>query len=140
MSARVFHHLDNHAWWRIVGWIRAKHKGKTRLGWKELRRRFCDQGWRLAYEGAVFTGASSVAVTRYRYRGSTIRDPMDPDTGSRRWTADQRLGTWRARCVERRTPGSAGGPQKPISGNAGRALRTDPTAGLCPGRDPSGPA
>ena len=78
VSARVFHHLDSHAWWRIVGWIRAKYQGKSRIGWKELRRRFCDQGWRLAHEGVVFTGASSVAVTRYRYRGSIIASPWTP--------------------------------------------------------------
>ncbi len=42
---------------------------------KEVRRRFCDQGWRIAHEGVMFTGASSVAVTRYRYRGSTIATP-----------------------------------------------------------------
>jgi RNA-directed DNA polymerase len=78
VSSRAFHHLDNHAWWRIVGWIRAKYQGKSRVGWKELRRRFCDQGWRLAHEGALFTGASSVAVTRYRYRGSTIASPWTP--------------------------------------------------------------
>jgi RNA-directed DNA polymerase len=78
VSSRAFHHLDNHAWWRIVGWIRAKYQGKNRIGWKELRRRFCDQGWRIAHEGAVFTGASSVAVTRYRYRGSTITTPWTP--------------------------------------------------------------
>src|SRR5918995_767318 len=66
------------------------------------------------------------------------RVPMDPDTDShRRLTNGQDM--WRARCVERRTPGSAGGPQKPTSGNTGRALRSDPTAGLCPGRGPSGP-
>jgi RNA-directed DNA polymerase len=41
----------------------------------ELRRRFCDKGWRFAYNGAVFTGASSIAVTRYRYRGSNIPTP-----------------------------------------------------------------
>jgi RNA-directed DNA polymerase len=78
VSSRVFQHLDNHAWWRIVGWMRAKYQGKNRVGWKELRRRFCDQGWRLTHEGAVFTGASSVAVTRYRYRGSTIASPWTP--------------------------------------------------------------
>jgi RNA-directed DNA polymerase len=78
VSARVFHHLDSHAWWRIVGWIRAKYQGKSRIGWKELRRRFCDQGWRLAHEGVVFTGASSVAVTRYRCRGSIIASPWTP--------------------------------------------------------------
>ena len=78
VSSRAFHHLDQHAWWRVVGWLRAKHKGKTRLGWKELRRRFCDQGWRFASEGVVFTGASSVKVSRYRYRGSIIRTPWTP--------------------------------------------------------------
>ena len=78
VSARAFHDLDNHAWWRIVGWIRAKYQGKSRMSRKELRRRFCDQGWRLAHDGVVFTGASSVAVTRYRYRGSTIATPWTP--------------------------------------------------------------
>jgi RNA-directed DNA polymerase len=76
VSKRVFSLLDDHAWWRIVGWIRAKY---SRLGMKELRRRFCDRGWRIAHEGAVFTGASSVAVTRYRYRGSTIATPWTPN-------------------------------------------------------------
>ena len=45
------------------------------LGMNELRRRFCDQGWRIARNGVIFTGASSVAVTRYRYRGSRIPTP-----------------------------------------------------------------
>jgi RNA-directed DNA polymerase len=82
VSSRAFHHLDSHAWWRIVGWIRAKHQGESRISWKELRRRFCDQGWRLTHEGAIFTGASSVAVTRYRYRGSTIATPWTPTSAA----------------------------------------------------------
>jgi RNA-directed DNA polymerase len=45
----------------------------------ELRRRFCVRGtWRFAYNGVEFTGASSVPVTRYRYRGSTIPTPWAP--------------------------------------------------------------
>ena len=44
----------------------------------QLRRRFCDKGWRFAHKGVVFTGASSVAVIRYRYRGSTIPTPWTP--------------------------------------------------------------
>jgi RNA-directed DNA polymerase len=76
VSKRVFSLLDDHAWWRIVGWIRAKH---SRIGMKELRRRFCDHGWRIAHDGVVFTGASSVAVTRYRYRGSRIPTPWTPN-------------------------------------------------------------
>ena len=78
VSSRAFSHVDDHAWWRIVGWLRAKYKGKNRLGMKELRRRFCDQGWRIAHNGVAFTGASSVAVIRYRYRGTKIATPWTP--------------------------------------------------------------
>ena len=56
-------------------WIRAKYAGRSGLGMAELRRRFCDKGWRFAHNGVVFTGASSVAVTHYRYRGSKIPTP-----------------------------------------------------------------
>lgn len=79
VSKAVFTKIDSLAWSRIMRWIRAKHKrGGHRLGMTELRRRFCDQGWRFAHNGVVFTGASSVAVTRYRYRGSTIATPWTP--------------------------------------------------------------
>jgi RNA-directed DNA polymerase len=78
VSKDVFDAVDSHAWLRLMRWTRAKYAGKTGLGMKELRRRFCDQGWRFAHNGAVFTGASSVAVTRYRYRGSTIATPWTP--------------------------------------------------------------
>ena len=44
----------------------------------EMRCRFCDTGWRFACNGVVFTGASSVKVTRYRYRGSNIPTPWTP--------------------------------------------------------------
>ncbi len=91
VAKQVFGHLDQHAWWRLANWLRRKH----RIGWKQLRRRFCDQGWRIAYKGAVFTGAASVAITRYRYRGSTIPTPWTPPsaatTGSHhRLTSGQR--------------------------------------------------
>jgi hypothetical protein len=33
---------------------------------------------RFAHNGAVFTGASSVTVKRYRYRGSKIPTPWTP--------------------------------------------------------------
>ena len=79
VSKDVFNAIDSHAWSRLMRWIRAKYQGKNRLGMKELRRRFCDKGWRFACNGVVFTGASSVAVTRYRYRGSKIPTPWTPD-------------------------------------------------------------
>jgi RNA-directed DNA polymerase len=39
-------------------------------------RRF--DGWRFAHNGVVFTGASSVSVSRYRYRGGNIPTPWTP--------------------------------------------------------------
>ena len=78
VSKAVFGAVDNHAWLRLMRWTRAKYAGKHRLGMKDLRRRFCDQDWRFAHNGVVFTGTSSVAVTRYRYRGSRIATPWTP--------------------------------------------------------------
>jgi RNA-directed DNA polymerase len=78
VSKAVFSAVDSHAWGRLMRWTRAKYAGKHRPGMKELRRRFCDQGWRFAHNGAVFTGASSVKVERYRYRGSNIPTPWTP--------------------------------------------------------------
>jgi RNA-directed DNA polymerase len=79
VSKDVFNAVDSLAWGRIMRWIRAKYKsGRNAIGMNELRRRFCDKGWRFAYNGAVFTGASSVAVTRYRYRGNKIATPWTP--------------------------------------------------------------
>jgi RNA-directed DNA polymerase len=79
VSKEVFDAVDYHAWGRLMRWIRAKHGGKRRLGMPAFRRRFCDKGWRIAHNGVVFTGASSVAVDRYRYRGSKIPAPWGPN-------------------------------------------------------------
>lgn len=73
VSKKTFNAIDSHAWRRIAGWLRRKH----RIGRSGLRR-FCDRGWRFASHGVVFTGASSVAVTRYRYRGASITTPWTP--------------------------------------------------------------
>ena len=79
VSKAAFSAVDHHAWGRIMRWLRRKYKrGRHRIGMPELRRRFCGQGWRFACNGVVFTGASSVAVTRYRYRGTTIATPWTP--------------------------------------------------------------
>jgi RNA-directed DNA polymerase len=78
VSKATFSAVDSFTWGRLMRWIRAKYAGKNRLGMAELRRRFCDKGWRFAHKGVVFTGASSVKVTRYRYRGSTIATPWPP--------------------------------------------------------------
>jgi RNA-directed DNA polymerase len=98
-SKPTFSAIDWFVWARLMRWIRAKYAGKTALSMKELRRRFCDQGWRFAYNGVVFTGASSVAVTRYRWRGSIIPTPMDPETGSSYQQLTNGQDTWSARCA-----------------------------------------
>jgi RNA-directed DNA polymerase len=79
VSKATFGAVDHHAWNRLMRWIRAKYAGKSKLSMAEMRRRFCDVGWRFAHNGVVFTGASSVAVTRYRYRGSSIATPWTPE-------------------------------------------------------------
>ena len=78
VSKRIFASVDSFAWNRIMRWARAKHATKTGpLGMKAFRRRFCVPGtWRIAHGGVRLTGASSVAVTRYRYRGSSIPAPF----------------------------------------------------------------
>jgi RNA-directed DNA polymerase len=78
VSKATFSAVDAFTWDRLMRWIRAKFAGRHRLGMTALRRRFCDQGWRFACNGVAFTGAASVAVTRYRYRGSKIPTPWTP--------------------------------------------------------------
>jgi RNA-directed DNA polymerase len=78
VSKATFGAIDSFTWSRLMRWIRAKYAGRTGLSMKELRRRFCDEGWRFAHKGVIFTGASSVEVKRYRYRGNTIPTPWTP--------------------------------------------------------------
>jgi RNA-directed DNA polymerase len=80
VSKATFGAVDNYAWKRIMRWLRQKYGGHTgKLGMPELRRRFCVPGtWRFAVNGTRFTGASAVAVTRYRYRGTGIPTPWTP--------------------------------------------------------------
>jgi RNA-directed DNA polymerase len=78
VSKAIFSTIDYHAWSRLMRWIRAKYAGKNDLSMTQMRRRFCDAGWRFAHNGVVFTGASSVAVSRYRYRGYNISTPWTP--------------------------------------------------------------
>lgn len=75
IAKRLFSRVDYFVWHRIMRWLRRKYEGKHRLGMPELRRRFCDRGWRFAWKGVVFTGAARVKVDRYRYRGYSIPTP-----------------------------------------------------------------
>lgn len=74
VSKAIFNVIDHFTWWRLIQWIRRKHH---RISVKEALRRYCD-GWTITHHGATYRGASSIAVTRYRYRGSKIPTPWTP--------------------------------------------------------------
>ena len=96
VSKATFSAIDSHTWLRLMRWLRRKYAGKHRLGMKELRRRFCDKGWRIRLQ----RGRVHRRLQRQRDPLSLPRqhhpDPVDPETGSRQPAADQR-----ARHVER---------------------------------------
>ena len=77
VSKATFGYLRHYTWWRVVRWLRRKHR---KVGWKKLRARFLrydDKTWVREGEVELFDPAA-VPVTRYRYRGSTILTPWNP--------------------------------------------------------------
>jgi RNA-directed DNA polymerase len=60
-------------WWRVINMVMHRH----RLSWTALRRRFKGHnGWRpIVLDGVELFNISSVAVTRYRWRGTSIPSP-----------------------------------------------------------------
>lgn len=127
VSKAVFNAVDSHAWNRIMRWLRRKYQGRTGLGMPELRRRFCVPGtWKFAHNGVVFTGAATVPVTRYRYRGTRIPSPTpDHRPGPPADPAAKAHGAPGAVRVARRV--RPGGPGRPTGSNPGRAPRPYPT-------------
>jgi RNA-directed DNA polymerase len=71
VSSRTFNYVDHFALWRVVGWLRKRHLG---LNMHTLVRRFLP-GWQVHAEGIDMFRPQSVAITRYRYRGSKIPTP-----------------------------------------------------------------
>jgi hypothetical protein len=91
----------------------------ARTGTKDVRRRFTTPTgtWLPVTAGEIeLKRIAAIPVIRYRYRGSKIPSPwiMQPTL---------RQTPWRARCVERRTAGSARGPGKRAGSNPGTAPR-----------------
>ena len=68
----TFAYLRSYAWNRVVGWLRRKHR---RIGWKQLRRRYFAKRWWPEQDGVVMFDPSSMAVTRYRWRGYHYATP-----------------------------------------------------------------
>ena len=135
VSKAVFSAIDSHAWNRIMRWLRRKYQGRTGLGMPELRRRFCVPGtWKLAHNGVVFTGASTVPVVRYRYRGTQIPSPTPnhrPDLPADP-AAKAHGAPGAVRIARRVRRGGRGNPPGAIP--AGRPGPTQPVAHLPPHR------
>lgn len=70
-SKRTLDYLDHFAWWRIVGWLRKRHLG---LNWGTLSRRYLP-GWEIRDGRVEMFRPRTVAVNRYRYRGTKIPTP-----------------------------------------------------------------
>lgn len=80
VSKRTFSYLDSFAWRRVTRWIRKRH---LRLNWAAIQKRFM-HGWDIADGGIWLFKPSTVAVTRYRYRGKKIPNPWTPSTNTTR--------------------------------------------------------
>ncbi|HEX9518642.1 MAG TPA: group II intron reverse transcriptase/maturase [Streptosporangiaceae bacterium] len=72
VSSIAFGYLRAFTWRQVVRWLRRKHRGIT---WKELRRRFCINGWWPADGDVIMFNPGAVRTTRYRYRGTKIPSP-----------------------------------------------------------------
>ena len=72
-AKRTFSYLGHYVWWRVARWLRKKHKGR---GWRWLQRRYPLPGsaGRTSY---VLYNPGTMAVLRYRFRGSMIATPWN---------------------------------------------------------------
>jgi RNA-directed DNA polymerase len=71
VSKATFSYLRAFTWRRVFGWLCHKHR---HIGRKKLVRRYYNQ-WRPTEGKVVLFDPSSIAVSRYRYRGAQIPTP-----------------------------------------------------------------
>ena len=76
VSSRTFNYVDHFAFWRIVGWLKKRHVG---LNMHTLVRRYLP-GWRIHDRGIEMFRPNTVAIERYRYRGTKIPTPWTSAT------------------------------------------------------------
>ncbi|CAM4366000.1 group II intron reverse transcriptase/maturase [Nocardia ninae] len=74
-SKKTFAYLGWYAWWRMLTWIRYKHRHLT---WKQLRRRYFGAD-RIRDDGLVLYNPAKMKVERYRFRGQQISTPYNID-------------------------------------------------------------
>ncbi len=70
VSAQTFSYLEHYTWHRVANWVRKRHDN---LSWGAFRRLF--PGWKIRDGHTELFRPQTVAVIRYRYRGSRIPTP-----------------------------------------------------------------
>jgi RNA-directed DNA polymerase len=75
-SGKTFAYLDAFAWRRVIRWLCRKH---PRIGWRRLRRRWLP-GWRPTEGKVTLFDPGTIAIRRYRYRGTRIPTPWATTT------------------------------------------------------------
>jgi RNA-directed DNA polymerase len=75
VSSRTFSYVDHFAFWRVVGWLRKRHRG---LNMHTLVRRYLP-GWEVRDGEIEMFRPNRFAVTRYRYRGTKIPTPWSSE-------------------------------------------------------------
>ena len=107
-SSATFSYLRHYVWQTVWRWLRRKHRKST---WKQLRRQYCDGGWWPSRPGTGLCSTrqrSHHALPLSRFDHSLALADGPP---ARRFINHSR-GLWRARCIERCTPGSGSGLRK----------------------------
>jgi RNA-directed DNA polymerase len=81
VSKATFGYLDAFAWHRVTQWLLKRH---PRITWRDLYRRFLTgrPGNRPAAEGIIMFDATTVPITRYRWRASNIPTPWASTAGT----------------------------------------------------------
>ena len=75
-ATHTFSYLGYYVWWRVVRWLRKKHR---RMTWKQLRRRYYGKH-RIHDKGIVLCNPASMRIVRYRFRGAQIATPWNQAT------------------------------------------------------------
>ncbi len=73
VSSRTFACLRHYAYWRVVGWLRRRHRKRN---WHWLRRTYLKERWP-SHAGVDLFNPTAVRIERYRYRGAQIPAPWD---------------------------------------------------------------
>jgi RNA-directed DNA polymerase len=84
VATHTFKHLRQFLWWRIVRWLKTRHRWR----WTAVRRHLTDHTGRwkpISADGTVLFDLEKVSITRYRYRGAAIPNPWtEPGNGRNR--------------------------------------------------------